>query len=98
MGRVLTEPYPGAGSPVDEAASLAAEFDIPSRKAAELLPSETTDGDDALASQVAARVLAANALEDSPVPHEPGIYVVADSDDVRLKPALHRPNDRTGSG
>jgi len=82
---------------VDEAEFLADEFEMPNRKAAELVARPGSDRD-AIKAEVDERQRSDDPLEDMPTPHEPAKEHEEDVDEVRLKPVLHERNDHSGAG
>jgi hypothetical protein len=78
----------------DEAKFLADQFDLPGRKAAGLVADDGSAED--VSAEVARRQRSDDSLEDVPTPKEPRVEHVADVDEVRLKPVLHRRNERSG--
>ncbi len=99
-GKMHTDPLPDQlPSKVDDAAFLADEFDVPVEKAADLVSSNGHEQEAAeIQEATAKRLRDEDALEGVPPPHEPAHEHVADSDEVRLKPVLHSPNQRNGAG
>ena len=89
------QPRQSIKSKYDDAEFLADEFDLPSRKAAELV-SERGDEVDAITAEVAKRQDSENVLEGVPTPEEPTFEHGIDMDEVRLKPVLQERNDRSG--
>ena len=82
---------------VDDAEFLADEFEMPNRKAADLVARPGSDRD-AVKAEVDARQRADDPLEGMPTPREPAVEHEEDVDEVRLKPVLHERNDHSGAG
>lgn len=82
---------------VDDAEFLADEFEMPNRKAADLVARPGSDRDE-IKAEVDERQRADDPLEGMPTPREPAIEHEEDVDEVRLKPVLHERNDHSGAG
>lgn len=82
---------------VDDAEFLADEFDMPNRKAADLVARPGSDSE-TIKEKVADRQRADDPLEGMPTPREPAVEHEEDTDEVRLKPVLHERNDHSGAG
>jgi hypothetical protein len=92
---VIMQPRKAFKSMADNAAFLANRFDLPPRKAAELVSGEGTLTDE-IAADVAARQHNDDVLEGVPTPEQPTYEHGIDMDEVRLKPVLRQRNDRSG--
>jgi hypothetical protein len=79
---------------------LAKEFHIPEQRAARAVLGEqvpdsvVTD----LGAEVHRQLLSEDPLRDVPTPEEPSSDLISDTDEIRLKPVVHKRNDRTGAG
>jgi hypothetical protein len=82
---------------VVDAEFLADEFEMPARKAADLVARPGSDGE-AIKAEVHERQLAEDPLKGMPTPQEPAVEHEEDTDEVRLKPVLHERNDHSGAG
>jgi len=93
--RPLTEPMPPGGpSQLDDTMFLAEAFDIAEPAAADLVAEgEASSG---LAAEATRQRAARDDLADVPTPDEPEQELVADQDEVRLKPVLHSRQDGPG--
>lgn len=87
---------PDTKQKVDDGTFLADQFDIPPRKAAELVSDGAAEADDVHAG-VQHNIDANDPLEGVPTPESSDDFT-ADADETRLKPVLHRPNKSGGAG
>jgi hypothetical protein len=81
----------------EDAAFLVEEFDVTAREAAELVARDDEDADkvkDATYDALKGR----DPLRNKPTPEAPASDLTADTDEVRLKPVVHKPNMRTSGG
>jgi hypothetical protein len=79
---------------VDDAVFLKERFGIAPRKAGDLVARDGADPDEIRAASE--QQGAQDPLGDAPQPAEPASEHTADTDEQRLKPVLHKRNDRVG--